>query len=227
MFSVAKGDPVYAGQALYTPRILAMYDTVVYGFNYPVFFGCTKARLVKHYDAHASTRHLDIGVGNGGLLDECRFASPVPTVTIMDINPNSLKIAARRIERYAPGLHHGDVLAPWDLPAESFDSVAMTNLLHCLPGSLPDKAVAFEHARAVLSPGGVLFGATVPGNGVRHTRRSRLAIAAFNRRGIFSNLNDRLDDLIAGLDRVFDSYQVSMHGVVALFMARTAGNPRV
>ena len=217
---IDEAHPAYPGQAIYTRRFLAVYDAVVYGFNSPVLWRCPKGELIRLYDANASARHLDIGVGTGRLLDECRFPDPAPEITLMDLNPNSLDAAARRLARYAPRTHQANVLEPWGLPEASYDSVAMCHLLHCLPGAIPAKAVVFEHARAVLAPGGVLFGVTLLNEGVEQTWLSRRAIAAGNRRGVMSSLDDRLKDLEAALDRAFGAHEVRVVGSAALFAAR-------
>lgn len=213
--------PAYAGQAMYSRPVLALYDALVYGFNCRVLWRCPKARMVELYDAHVGARHLDIGVATGRLLDECRFPVAAPEITLMDLNPNSLAVAARRLKRHTPRTHLANVLDPWELPEASFDSVAMCNLLHCLPGAIPDKAIAFEHARDVLVPRGVLFGATILSEGVDHTWLSRRAIAATNRRGVMCNLDDNLDDLDTALGRIFASHEVQIVGAVALFHAST------
>lgn len=220
MAAIDEAHPAYAGQALYTRRFLTVYDAVIYGFNSPVLWRCPESKLIELYDAHVSARHLDIGVGTGRLLDECRFPVPAPEITLMDLNPNSLDAAARRLARYAPRTHRANVLDPWDLPKGSFDSVAMCHLLHCLPGAIPEKALAFEHACEALAPDGVLFGATLLGRGVEHTWLARRALAASNRRGVMCNLNDTLEDLDAALDRVFASYEIEVVGSAALFHAR-------
>lgn len=219
--SVDPGHAAYAGQSIYTRRGLRAYDAVVYGFNFPVLWRCPKARLVELYDAHVSARHLDIGVATGLLLDQCHFPSPAPTITLMDLNANSLAVAAQRLARYAPQTHQANVLEPWGLPRASFDSVGMFNLLHCLPGTLREKAVAFEYAGAALSPEGVLFGATLLGKGIEYTRLARRALAIMNRRGVMCNLDDRLEDLEAGLARVFASHEVRTVGSMVLFSAQT------
>ena len=219
MAVIDKADPVYAGQALYTRRFLAVYDAVIHGFNSPVLWRCPKSKLIELYDTHVSGRHLDIGVGTGGLLDECRFPVAAPAITLMDLNPNALAAAARRLERYKPRTHHANVLEPWGLPEAGYDSVGMSHLLHCLPGRIPEKAVVFEHALRALSPGGVLFGATLLGNGVGHTWLARRALAASNRRGVMCNLNDTLEDLDAALGRVFASHEIEVVGSAALFHA--------
>ncbi|MFZ1925952.1 MAG: class I SAM-dependent methyltransferase [Solirubrobacteraceae bacterium] len=215
-----KTHTVYAGQAAYTPRLLKVYDAVVYRFNGPILWRCSKDRFLELYNANVSARHLDIGVATGCLLDECRFPLAAPRITLMDLNENSLEVAARRLARYAPITHQANVLEPWGLQPDSYDSVGMVNVLHCVPGAMPAKTVAFEHARTALAPGGVLFGATILGGGVEHTRLSRMALKGMNRRGVFSNLEDSLEDLDAGLGRVFDSHEVHVEGAVALFTAR-------
>jgi len=218
--SVPADPSVRAGQALYTRSFLRAYDTLVYRVNSPLTWRCPKARLVALYDRHVSARHLDIGVATGVLLDECRFPVPMPDLTLMDLNPHSLATASHRLRRYAPRLHRADVLRPWGLPAGLVDSVGMFHLLHCLPGTLQDKAVVFEHARQVLRPGGTLFGATIPGTGVRHNRSARWQLSLANRRGIMCNRRDRLEDLDAALGKVFSDHEVTVVGSVALFSAR-------
>jgi len=217
--SVERSDPEYAGQAIYSRTFLKVYDAFVYRFTCPVLWRCPKDRFVDLYDAHASLRHLDIGVGTGTMLNECQFPSR-PEITLMDLNPNSLDAASRRIARYAPRTHHANVLEPWGLPDASFDSVGMCHLLHCLPGTMSDKTVVFEHAKAVLAPGGVLFGATIFGKGVPQTLMSRSALAAGNRHGMQSNLGDGPEELEAALSQAFPSHDLEVVGAVGLFSAR-------
>lgn len=193
---------------------------MVYRFNMPVLWRCPKREFIALYDEHVSGRHLDIGVATGALLDQCRFPVSSPAVTLMDLNPDALEHAARRIGRYSPQVHQANVLQDWSLPAGEFGSVAMMNLLHCVPGTIKEKAVAFDHARSALSPNGVLFGATVLGKGVAHTRRSTRAMRAMNRRGLFCNLDDSLEDLEAALGARFPERRVELRGVVALFAAK-------
>jgi SAM-dependent methyltransferase len=211
--------PGWAGAALYSRRNLRLYD-IGLAFNCRFVWRCPRARLVELYDQHVSARHLDIGVANGWLLDACRFPVAEPAITIMDLNPDALTVASARLARFRPSCHHASALEPFGLPASSFDSVGMSLLIHCLPGSLPSKAVVFEHARAVLAPGGVVFGATLLNAGVAHTALSRRVMEAFNRRGHFSNLDDNLDDLDAALSGTFGGHELRVSGAVALFSAR-------
>jgi ubiquinone/menaquinone biosynthesis C-methylase UbiE len=218
--TVEEGNAAHAGQAGYTRRFLPFYDLFVFGYTMPVLWRCRKKRLRRLYDEHAGARHLDIGVGSGYLLDKCDFPAESPEVTLMDMNPNSLAFAARRIRRYSPQTHQANVLEPWGLPGNGFDSVAMCSLLHCVPGTLREKApVAFGHAGAVLAPGGTLFGATVLGSEADHTKRSMKAMKKLNERGDFSNLGDRREDLEAALADAFSTHEVEIQGAVALFVA--------
>jgi SAM-dependent methyltransferase len=218
---VESDNPAYAGQAVYTRSLLRLYDLFVFGFNFPVLWRCPKKHLLGLYEEHASAHHLDIGVGSGYLLNKGRFPTATPDITLMDLNPNSLEFAARRLQRLSPHTHQADVLAPWTLPERAFGSVGMVNLLHCVPGDLREKGVVFESAGKVLAPGGTLFGATVLGVGIEHTHRSQAVMERFNRKGIFSNLEDSLEDLESGLSSVFPSYDVRVQGSVALFSAST------
>jgi hypothetical protein len=129
-------DPAHAGQAVYTRGFLSVYDAVVYGFNSPYLWRCPKARVVAHYDANVSARHLDVGVATGALLDACCFPVPAPELTLMDLNPKSLAAASARLARYAPVTHRANVLEDWRLEPGTYDSVAMTHLVHCLHGPM-------------------------------------------------------------------------------------------
>jgi len=214
-----KADPAYAGQAIYRKSFLTIYDAIAYGFNYPVVWRCRKERLDDLYTANVSARHLDVGVAAGRLLDECRFPVADPEITLMDLNPNSLQAAAERLARYAPRTVRANALEPWPLPPGGFDSVALMNLLHCMPGTIAEKAVALDHAAAVLAPGGVCFGATILGTAAAPSPLARFLLAVGNRDGALSNLDDRAGDLDAALSRSFDEHRVSIVGCVALFTA--------
>jgi hypothetical protein len=100
--------------------------------------------------------------------------------------------------------------------------VAMTHLLHCLPGPMAAKGVVFEHAHRALAPGGTFFGATILGKGVHLSSPTRAALAISNARGILDNYDDGPAELDAALAAVFPQRTVTIHGTVALFTARRA-----
>ncbi|HEY2479955.1 MAG TPA: class I SAM-dependent methyltransferase [Solirubrobacterales bacterium] len=220
---VDREDPAHAGQAVYTRGFLSVYDAVVYGFNSPVLWRCPKSRLVEHYDTNVSARHLDIGVGTGTLLDACCFPVSQPEITLMDLNPDSLAAASRRLARYAPRTHRANVLEDWRLAPGTYESVAMTHLLHCLPGSMAEKGITFEHAGRALAPGGTFFGVTSLGKGVHISPLARTALTLSNRRGILHNWADGPAEPDAALASVFPQRTIRIQGTVALFTAHAPG----
>ena len=220
MAAIAPEDPAYAGQARYTTGFLRVYDTVVLRFNGHLVWRCPPRRLVRLYDEHVSACHLDIGVGTGYLLDKCRYPAGSPEITLMDLNPVPLKVAAKRLRRYEPKAHLANALEPFGLPAGAFESVGLNWLLHCLPGDMAAKSAVFDHCATVLAPGGVVFGSTVLSGGVPQTRRSRWMIDRLNQDGTFSNRDDDLDSLKTQLDLRFDNPQIEVVGAVGIFSAR-------
>jgi ubiquinone/menaquinone biosynthesis C-methylase UbiE len=218
--TVDRDDPAHAGQAVYSRSFLSVYDAFVWGFTHPVLWRCPKARLVEHYDANLSARHLDIGVGTGALLDAARFPVAEPEVTLMDLNPNSLASASRRLARYAPRTHRANVLEDWHLEPGTYESVAMTHLLHCLPGTMAEKAVAFEQARRALAPGGTLFGVTILGKDVPINPPAKAFMSLSNARGILHNRADGPAELDTALAQVFPEREIRVRGNLALFSCR-------
>ncbi|AJE21295.1 class I SAM-dependent methyltransferase [Azotobacter chroococcum] len=211
---------VEAGQAVYTRRTLALYDFVVLGVSNPFIWKCPTRRLEDHYARHLSANHLDVGVGTGYFLDRCRFPADTPRVALMDLNPDTLAFAAQRIVRYAPKTYRRNVLEPIAFSGEGFDSVGVNYLLHCLPGSLAEKAVVFDHLKALMNPGAVIFGSTLLQGGVPRSALARGLMAAYNRKGIFSNREDDLETLQHELGQRFREVSVEVLGCAALFSGR-------
>jgi len=211
---------VEAGQAVYTPGVLAMYDFLVHLVSNHLVWRCPTQRLVELTNTHITGNHLDLGVGTGLLLDRAELPAD-PRIVLVDLNQHCLDATARRIARCRPTCYRRNVLEPLALENEKpFDSAGLNYLLHCLPGSIPEKAVVFDHVAEYLAPGGVLFGSTLLGEGVRSNPLARMLMGHYNRQGIFSNTEDTLDDLIAALKRRFTDGDVQTEGCVALFWAR-------
>lgn len=211
-----------AGQAVYTPRVLALYDFLVHGVSNHFIWRCPTRQLVKFSNAHITGNHLDLGVGTGLLLDRATLPTD-SRIVLVDLNQNCLDATARRIARYQPTCYRRNVLEPLDLPGERpFDSAGLNYLLHCLPGTIATKAAVFDHVAEYLTPGGVLFGSTLLGDGVRHNAAARALMRRYNRQGIFSNTEDKLTDLECALKTRFDEWGVEVAGCAAMFWARTA-----
>jgi hypothetical protein len=215
---------VEEGHAVYTPLFLKVYDVGILGLSCRWVWKCPASRMQAHYDEHLGARHCDVGVGTGYFLDRAKWPTPPEAITLVDLNPNSLTAARRRIERFDPATVEADVLAPLpDLPHAPFDSVGVNFLLHCLPGAFPDKATTvFDHLAPHVAPGGVVFGSTILGPEEPHSRPAQGVLKGYNRKGIFHNLDDRLDGLTSALSSAFASHAVRREGSVALFSGRTA-----
>mgnify|MGYP002624569887 CR=1 FL=1 len=212
-------ERVAAGQAVYTSRSLKFYDAFVVGFSNRFVWRCPSHELRALYAERASANHLDVGVGTGYYLDRCPFPAGM-RLALMDLNPDCLAFAAKRLARLNPRTHRANVLEPipWDEPC--FDSVGTCYLFHCLPGSWPEKGAAFGHLKALLNPGGTLFGATLLGKGTRHNALARRLRALYNAKGIFTNADDDLDGLRAELEQRFEHVDIRTVGCVALFSAK-------
>ena len=211
-----------AGQAVYNRFTLALYDAWVLGVSNRFIWGCPTARMLDLFHGHATANHLDVGVGTGFYPDRAGLPGERPRLGLMDLNPVSLRVAARRNARYAPETYRRDVLGSIEFDAPRFDSISVNYLLHCLPGTIRDKQVALEHLKPLLCPGGTLFGATLLHNGVPRSGVAQRLMAIYNRKGIFSNTGDDLAGLREMLHNVFADVELETVGCVALFVARDA-----
>jgi 2-polyprenyl-3-methyl-5-hydroxy-6-metoxy-1,4-benzoquinol methylase len=213
-------EQVDAGQSIYTKRNLAAYDFIVLGASNRFLWKCPTQRLLAHYNKYVTANHLDVGVGTAYFLDRCQFPSPTPRVALMDLNSNALEFAAKRIARYNPETYRCNVLDPIVLDVEKFDSVSINYLLHCIPGSIESKAIAFEHLKALMNPNAVLFGSTLLQGDVSRNWLAKRLMNTYNKRGIFSNQKDDLEGLQRSLNQRFRDVSVEVVGCAALFSCR-------
>ncbi len=219
--SVPIDDEHLAGQAVYAPWVLGIYDFYVLWLSNRLAWGCTRERQLAHYEAHLGARHLDVGVGTGWYLDHARFPDTDDReLWLLDLNENSLGHTRARVARYAPRVVVGDVLGEVDLPRRHFDSIGMNYLVHCLPGEMSEKARAFATLADALADDGGFFGSTILNADVEHNAFGRALIRIYNRKGIFGNARDDAEGLRRALREAFDEVNVTVEGTVALFSAR-------
>ena len=210
-------EQIEAGQAIYTRCTLSVYDLLVHGISNRYIWKCPSYQIEAHYNKYLSLRHLDVGVGTGYFLDRCNFPSKSPRIALMDLNSNSLVFASRRISRYNPETYRQNILEPISANIHPFDSVGINYLLHCLPGTISDKAVAFDHLRPLMSSGAVIFGSTILQGGVTRSWAAKRLMDLYNTKGIFSNTGDDLEGLAGALHQRFENVSVDVFGCVALF----------
>ncbi len=207
----------YVGARIYRRPVLAIYDQFVLGFSSSFIWRCRAQTIRGWYNTHITANHLDIGVGTGYFLDTCRFPTAAPRITLVDLNPATLHAAGQRLSRYDPSACIANVLAPLPLHAERFDSIGLNYVLHCLPGTMETKGVIFAHLKTLLRPGGVLFGSTILGQGVKHNVGARTFLYLYNQINAFSNTDDSLAQLQHQLALHFPKSTVHIEGSVALF----------
>lgn len=215
-----KADAIEAGQAVYSPLVLKIYDWFVLGFSNRLIWRCPTPALRALYDRNVSVRHVDIGVGTGYFLDNANWPVPEPAITLVDLNPNSLTAAAKRIRRFVPRTVVANALEPLP-PLGPFDSAGLCYLLHCLPGAIEAKAAVFDHLRPTLALGARVFGATILQGDAPRSKPAQGLMNLYNKKGIFSNAHDTRQALETALKRRFTGVNIEMRGAVALFEARS------
>lgn len=207
-----------AGASAYNPITLKLYDWWVLKISNQYAWRCpTETVLLPHFISHAGHQHLDIGVGTGFYLPHL---PATVELSLMDMNASSLQAASAKAgNRIKQTLQH-DVFET--LPQSwhgRFDSISLFYLLHCLPGSLNDKAQAINNISRALKKEGTLFGATILGEGVAHNAFGSKLMNVYNKKGIFSNRTDSAEQLKAVLAARFEQVEVKTEGAVALFTA--------
>ncbi len=218
--SITASKEVAASVAIYTKFILFFYDPLVMLFENRLVWKCPTGTILDFYNAHVSGNHLDVGVGTGYFLDRCSFPVDNPVIHLMDLSPNSLAKTAARIRRYRPVTHRWNILEPITLDLPKFDTICVSNVLHCIPGSMPDKEAVFRNLKKFLNPGGTLFGLTILGGMERVGFLYRLFNGMYNRISAFSNRNDSAAGLESIICKHFSDYEIAVVGSVAFFRCR-------
>lgn len=219
---------------LYNNIALWFYDYLVHSIFMVYGWHCpTKSVGLPFFSSHVGPKHMDVGVGTGYFPVAVRKSSRKRNgqlkpqwpqkLMLVDLNPNCTAMAATRVG--APDCTEtltADVLQP--IPAagkhETFDSLSLMNVLHCLPGTSESKAQAFGHLKPFLKEDGVLFGSTILGRGVEHNRFGRLVMWLSNSLGIFHNYGDHPDDFVRALQKDFNNVEHVVVGRVLLFTAK-------
>jgi 2-polyprenyl-3-methyl-5-hydroxy-6-metoxy-1,4-benzoquinol methylase len=221
MTFISESD-IRKGQAIYTPFLLKLYNFWVLDISNRWIWRCPKYIQLEQFNKYISANHLDIGVGTGYYLQACQSPS-LSQLSLMDLNPNCLSIASNTLRSMGiiPTDYLADIFKSQPNLSEQFSSISMNYLLHCLPGNMETKEKCIANATAMLTPGGILFGATILADEQLHTKASQALCAFYNKKGIFSNQKDTLQALQTVLKRHLIEVDVSVVGCVALFRTRS------
>jgi hypothetical protein len=212
-------------------------DTLVWGFNSPFLWRISESDIHTLYKSNISTNHVEIGVGTGLFLAK-DVSSKCNSITLMDLNPNSLNVCEKRIltsyesseTESAPTVNKvvADITKEDSLHTHvgQHNSVAANFLFHCLHGtSLYDKRLAFANCASLLSPDGVFIGSTILGkemmDDAEAAGRTPLGVLQrYNDWGIFGNSGDSFADLENILRELFTEVDLKMIGYCGVWTAR-------
>jgi ubiquinone/menaquinone biosynthesis C-methylase UbiE len=186
-------------QAYFNPLLLTVYDQVLYNGFTKYFWRYPKEKMIQLYRDRMGTKHADVGVGTGYVIDKANPESL--DLTLLDLSKACLDKAAKRLARYSPKTAELNLLEPIQLD-DCFDSISLNFVMHCVAGDFNQKGVAFEYLKPLLKPQGVLFGTTIIKD-ERTPLHARGLLTAFNAIGLFNNAHDQVSDLESALYSVF------------------------
>lgn len=210
-------DEIHAGQAIYNSIMLKIYNFWVLSISNSWIWRCPTSKQLAQYQKYRTNNHLDIGVGTGYYLKHTHWPENTKLV-LMDLNPTCLETARKTIVRLSPEVYRADIFkCPQQNFQGQFTSISMNYLLHCLPGTMNDKAVAIANATTMLKPGGILFGATILSDDHLQTNISKQLAGFYNQKHIFSNQCDDHQSLRHALNQNLDAVELNIVGCVALF----------
>ncbi|EPG73265.1 methyltransferase domain protein [Leptospira fainei serovar Hurstbridge str. BUT 6] len=217
-------NSVIEGQKIYSDSFLRIYDIVVLHIISRWFWRCPPDNMVRLYNENLRGNHLDIGVGTGYLLQKAKFPVSKPRISVLDLNPNTLVEARRRLSAISEDFsaYRANILEPIAIK-EKFDSIGLSFLFHCVPGQIYEKAtVAFKNLIKIRSKDGVIFGSTALYDLGQEHPLSRYGMKNLNKRGVFHNTQDTLPGLEKALAENFKDYKLYTVGAVAFFVAGKA-----
>lgn len=155
---------------------------------------------------------MDIGVGTGYYLNKC-FGNIKLRLALLDLNLNSLEVAASRVSRFGPEIYRANIL-------DKLDLISMNYLLHCLPESPKEKSLVFKNLLPYLNDSGVVFGSTILGKDVETGYLARKLMSVYNQKRIFDNCQDSLNVLTSSLHEYFRIVEIRVVGCVAIFTVK-------
>jgi hypothetical protein len=212
-------EPIGQPPFVFNERMLRYYDWLL-EFTCNRVWHCPIGRTLELYKRHLSCNHLEVGVGTGYFLDHSQLPGSEPRLALLDLSPHCLQRTATRLSRYAPEVYRASALAPVELSVKRFDSIALNYVLHCMPGAIPEKGIAFSNLKPLLNVSGVLFGSTVLRHGVQCDLGARAFMRLYNARKVFCNLEDSLADLRQALETTLRNVEIEVIGCVAQFSGR-------
>src|SRR5947207_703451 len=139
MHKLPDQEDIKYGQAIYTKKSLPLYDIVVTKFSNRFAWHCPRKILISFFQENISPNHLDIGVGTGYFLRKIHLVPSEQRIGLLDLNKECLDYAKKKLHLYHPEVYQQDIFESFTSIINKFDSVSLNYVLHCLPGTLPQK----------------------------------------------------------------------------------------
>jgi hypothetical protein len=229
-------------EAIYNPKVLDMYDAIVWRFNSPALWRITKNEIHDLYRDCIGANHCEIAVGSGLFLKDYVMENESPqqlSLSLFDLNKNTIDMAEKRINESVANSGRSvqfknailDITKPASISDEikhSYDSVAANFLLHCLHGNGlldKDKFAAIQSCASLVKEDGCFFGSTVLGKDLLDDADNAgpaaiKTIEVYNEIGIFGNMNDFMADLESVLNELFGDVELRRIGYCAAWKAK-------
>jgi hypothetical protein len=206
------------GIKVYSQIGLRLYDSLIMGAVTRHVWNCPSSVFVAYYRTHATANHADIGVGTGYCLDHCGLVAGESRLALLDLQPNCLEYAGRRLARYRPEKYLWNAGEP--LPRiRPFDSIGLGGILHCLPGDMREKGLVFDALASISTHGTTIFGYTLVNDAIGRTFRRRAVFRQFHRMQVINCKHDSVGNLEQTLAARFADYSIEQVGCFAFFNA--------
>jgi len=209
------------GARIYSPLLLSLYDTLIMKVLSPYVWRCPPRHFVDLYRRCMTPNHADVGVGTGYVLDRCAYLPGQVRIGLFDLQQHCLDYCARRLARFQPETYQCDALAPIEVNAARFDSIALGGILHCIPGDMAAKGAVFDAIAPLMHARTTVFGYTILNQGVTKTIASRITYFLLKQLKVINGPDDSAQQLKQALAQRFRSTEVTVIGCVALFTAHT------
>lgn len=208
----------YKAVKVYSKVLLSVYDLYVFKCVSPLFFRCPSKLIINFYLDNISKNHLEVGAGTGFLLKKCSDAGKIQDLSLLDLSENCLESTQKNIKPIEATIYKANILEPLPLQNRKFKSIGLNFVLHCVPGDFKSKGMALLNLGNHLTDDASIFGSTAIYD-TKQNFMAKVVMDAYNRSGIFNNIQDKKDELEELLHSGFNDVSIKQVGNVLFFKA--------
>lgn len=203
---------------IYSKSLLSFYDLYVFKCVSPIFFRCPSEKIIDFYLNNVSENHLEVGAGTGFLLKKCQNAEKIKHLSLLDLSENCLQATQKSIKPIKATVYKANILEALPLQNRKFKSIGLNFVLHCVPGNFKTKGMALLNLGNHLTEDGSIFGSTAIYDSNQNIM-AKLVMDAYNKSGIFNNIDDKKNELEDILLSDFNNVSVTQISNVIFFKA--------